>query len=136
MRVVLDTNVLVSALLTPHGPPARIVRFALAGDIALLHDERILAEYREVLTRARFGFDPHDVAVVLEELERLGEPVLARPLYVTLPDPDDLPFLEVAVAGDTEALVTGNFKHFEPATRSHALAIVTPAELLERLRHA
>jgi len=133
VTVVLDTNVLVSALLTPHGTPAQIVRFALSGEISILYDERILAEYREVLSRPRFGFAPDDVAIVLAELERRGEPVLARPLRITLPDPDDLPFLEVAAAGRAEALVTGNARHFKPTTGSHRVPILTPAELLQRL---
>ncbi len=57
-------------------------------------DDRILAEYRQVLARERFGFDPGDVAGLLRYLEAEEEHVTARPATVTLPDPDDLPFLE------------------------------------------
>ena len=56
MRIVLDTNVLVSGFLSPHGPPGAILRSILAASITLCLDERILTEYRDVLTRGRFAF--------------------------------------------------------------------------------
>ena len=56
MRIVLDTNVLVSGFLSPYGPPGAILRSILAGSITLCFDERILTEYRDVLTRGRFAF--------------------------------------------------------------------------------
>jgi uncharacterized protein len=123
----------VSAFLTPHGAPDRIVRLALAGEISILHDEWILAEYRSVLARPRFGFDPTDIAIVLTELERWGERVVPTPLDVTLPDADDLAFLELAVTGRADALVTGNARHFRPSTGGHEIPIVTPREALQRM---
>ena len=57
MRFVIDSNVVVSAMLSPHAPPAQVIRLALQGDLGLLYDGRILAEYREVLMRPKFGFD-------------------------------------------------------------------------------
>jgi len=60
--------------------------------------------------------------------------VAARPLDVALPDPDDLPFLEVAAAGHADALVMGNARHFAPARGGHAVAVRTPRELLDVLR--
>jgi len=65
MKIVLDTNVLVSALLSPFGPPARVLDLILVGDLIPVFDDRILAEYRQVLARERFGFDPGDVADLL-----------------------------------------------------------------------
>ena len=96
MLVVLDTNILVSALLSPFGPPARVFDMVLNGDIRAAYDDRLMAEYREVLARPKFNFAPEDVAVVLEYPEAAGEPVTARPLSWKLPDPDDLPFLDGA----------------------------------------
>ena len=77
MRIVLDTNVLVSALLTPQGLPAQILLLALAGDLTLLFDERILEEYRGVLHRPRFAIPRDQLAKVLEQLEADGELVAA-----------------------------------------------------------
>ena len=132
MRVVVDTNVLVSALLTLSGVPAQVLTRLLSGEAVVLYDDRILREYREVLARAKFKFDPGEVGAVLELLTAKGESVTAAPLVgvVELPDPKDVPFLEVAVAGQADALVTGNARHF-PDTRG--VDLLTPRELLDRL---
>jgi uncharacterized protein len=133
MRLVLETNVLVSALLSPHGAPAQVLRLVLQGDLIPLHDERILAEYRAVLSRGRFAFPPEDVRAVLQAIEAGGETVFAKPLRLGLPDPDDLPFLEVAVAGGAHALATGNLRHYRPVRGKHEVVILSPHELVERL---
>src|SRR5204863_1680233 len=99
MRIVVDTNVLVSGLLSPHGPPGRIVDGIVAEDLRVLFDDRILDEYREVLLRPKFGFGPRDIDDVMDQIVSAGEQVSAPPVDVELPDPDDLPFLEVALAG-------------------------------------
>ncbi len=133
MRIVLDTNVLVAALLSPHGPPAQLLRLCLVEDVRIIHDPRVLSEYREVLGRARFGFDPGDVGPVIRQLEAGGEGVVARPLAVELPDPDDLPFLEVAVAGGADAVVTGNARHFVPVEGTHGVKVMSPTDALRAL---
>jgi putative PIN family toxin of toxin-antitoxin system len=130
MLVVLDTNVLVSALLSPFGPPARVLDLALSGEIRLAYDDRVMAEYREVLARPKLGFSPEDVADVLAFLEADGEPVTALPLSCELPDADDLPFLEVAAHAEA-TLVTGNTAHY-PASFRGAVVVLTPAEFLNR----
>jgi putative PIN family toxin of toxin-antitoxin system len=136
MRIVLDTNVLVSGLLSPLGPPGRILDLIISGALTLLHDDRLLAEYRTVLRRPRFGFAPADVEALLAFLRAEGEPVPSPPLDVVLPDLDDLPFLEVAVAGCAEALVTGNQVHFPPDQVPAGLRVVSPAEFLALYRSA
>ena len=128
MRVVVDTNVLVSGLLNPFGPPGRVIDLAVAGEIVVLYDDRILGEYRAVLRRPRFGFQTADVQALLEYLEREGEPVVARPSKLKLDDPDDLPFLEVAVAGAAAALVPGNARHFRPRSGRHGVKVLSPAK--------
>lgn len=132
MRIVLDTNILVSALLSPHGP-GRVLDLLLAGQLVLLTDDRILGEYDEVLARPKFGFSADDVAEVLNYCRTTSERVLAPPLDVSLPDHGDLPFLEVAMTGEADALVTGNTRHFVPVGGTHSVAIVSPAELLQQL---
>ena len=132
MRIVLDTNVLVSALLTPYGPAARILDALLAGSLDIVFDDRILQEYEEVMLRERFGFAAEDVKALLDFFRSEGQLVAAPPLAVSLPDPDDLMFVEVAVAGKVDAIVTGNKKHF-PAGSYSEIPVMTPAELLPLL---
>jgi len=72
MKIVLDTNVLVSGLLQPVGPSGQIVRLVASGDLVLCHDPRILAEYQEVLFRKKFSFDPERVDALLEEIKAGG----------------------------------------------------------------
>ena len=112
MRVVLDTNVVVSGLLRPDGVPGLVVDYLFSGAFRALYDDRILGEYREVLARPRLDIAREDAAEVLAYLEANGVAVRARPLSLALPDPDDLPFIEVAVAGNAAAVVTGNLAHF------------------------
>ena len=130
MRVVIDTNVLVSGLLSPFGPPGVIVGLIAAGRPSLCYDSRILAEYNEVLGRPSFPFAEKNVAVLMAQIRTGGELATANPLSVRLPDPDDEPFLEVAASAMVEFLVTGNLKHF-PRERRQGVRVVSPRELLE-----
>jgi len=133
MRIVLDTNVLVSGLLQPLGPSGQIVRLVSSGELALCHDPRILVEYREVLFREKFRFDPERVLALLEEIMAGGIPVAARPLAIRLPDPDDEPFLEVALTGQVQSLVTGNVKHY-PTEARHGVEVLPPRIFIEIYR--
>ena len=133
MRIVLDTNVLVSGLLSPFGPPGEIVRMVSAGALVLCTDARILSEYGEVLRRPKFGFSAGDLATLLEALRGQGVAVAAVPLPRALPDPGDEPFLEVALAGGASCLVTGNHVHF-PAERCLGVPVLSPAELVTAWR--
>ena len=129
MRIVLDTNVLVAGLLTPFGTCGEIVRMLTSGEITLCVDARILFEYREVLRRSRFGFDPGMVAILMEYVENSAETVPTVPLPKSLPDPDDDPFLEVALAAKAHCLVTGNRKHFPVRSRA-GVRVLSPREFL------
>jgi uncharacterized protein len=132
MRVVIDTNVIVSAILSRHSPPDEVLRLALQGELVPLFDHRILGEYSEVLARTVFDFDQADIAGLMTGLERSGELVFAMPLRLALPEPDDLPFADVAIGGGADALVTGNARHFRPA--QHLVNVLTPRELVDRIR--
>ena len=133
MRIVLDTNVLVSALLSPFGPPGEILRLVTTGVIQVCHDTRILGEYRQVLLRPAFPFRPHHVDSLLDQIEADGEAVTAFPLSERLPDPDDEAFLEVALAGAARYLVTGNLKHYPERSRQ-GVAVTSPRGFLESYR--
>jgi len=133
MRVVLDTNVLVSGLWSPFGPPGRIVNLVATGTLPLILEERILAEYREVLARREFAFEPEFVESLFVQILATSEFVLAEPLPERLPDPKDDVFLAVALSAHADFLVTGNLRHFPPRAR-HGVAVVSPREFLEVLR--
>ena len=130
MRIVVDTNVLVAGLLSPHGPPGRIVDGLVAEELLALFDDRLLEEYRDVIHRPKFGFGKREVVDFLDHVVAACEYVSAPPMKVDLPDADDLAFLEVAVAARADALVTGNLKHFPRASRSGA-NVMSPAEFVD-----
>jgi uncharacterized protein len=114
MKLVIDTNVLVSGLLTPYGSCAEILSLFTNGKLLLCFDSRILTEYYEVLNRPKFDFDKDKISAILKEIELCGELTIGIPLKDSLPDPDDNMFLEVALAGKVECIVTGNSIHFPP----------------------
>ena len=85
MKIVLDTNVLVSGLLTPYGPSGEVMRFISAGDLIVQYDSRIMPEYQDVLYRPKFQFDIQQVDIVLKHIEQSGQLVSATPLRHRLP---------------------------------------------------
>ena len=127
---VIDTNVLVSALLSenPDSATVQVLRKILKGEIVPLFSRDIMSEYSIVLNRRKFGFDPETVDILLTAISEKGIEIAPEPIGATLPDMFDLPFYEVAVEKRDEGayLVTGNLKHFpkEPF-------IVTARQLLE-----
>ena len=133
MKVVLDTNVIVSGLSHAFSSSGEIVRMVTSGDLQVCYDVRILSEYREVLLRPKFSFEAVDVYDLLAQIEVCGFTVTATPLTKRLPDPDDESFLEVALAGKAQVLVTGNLKHY-PANKRQDMLVVSPTEFLEVYR--
>jgi len=129
MKIVLDTNVLVSGLLNPHGAPGAIVRMVSSSTLTLCYDARILTEYRGVLSRPKFQFNIQHIDIFLAQIQSTGHVISALPLSQILPGPDDEPFLAVAIAAPAEHLVTGNIKHFPESTRQN-ISVVSPAEFL------
>ena len=129
---VIDTNVLVSALLSGHDDAAtvQVVGRLLAGEVIPLYSDEILREYHEVLRRPKFHFDVDMVSYLLNAVETFGMQVAPSPTGEILPDMKDLPFYEVVMdkRQDDAYLITGNKKHF-PQKRF----IVTPSEFIEIL---
>jgi putative PIN family toxin of toxin-antitoxin system len=130
MKIVCDTNVLVSGLLSPFGPSAKIVRLIASADVTVLVDARLVSEYREVLLRPKFGFSSDAVEALLDQIMASGDSVSAGPIHRPLPDPDDEPFLEVAISGMADALVTGNQRHYPKPARA-GIRVLSPREFLE-----
>lgn len=128
----IDTNVLVSALLSSKDDTAtvQILEKVISGEIISVYSNVIIKEYREVLSRKKFGFSGETIEYLLSALEKYG--ILVEPSLsgIILPDMKDLPFFEVILEkhDDNAYLVTGNIRHFpkEPF-------VVTPRELLDIL---
>ncbi len=129
MNIVLDTNVLVAGLLSPFGPCGEIVRMVSSGELTLSFDARVLTEYEEVLNRPKFKFEKDKVSALLDYIVHRGLTVASSPLSQSLPDIDDEPFLEVAIAGEVECLITGNQVHF-PSELCQGVTVLSPSEFL------
>ncbi|MBN2858182.1 MAG: putative toxin-antitoxin system toxin component, PIN family [Candidatus Delongbacteria bacterium] len=132
MKIILDTNVLISGLLNPNGIPGFIVRLVASGYIELIYDYRIIAEYVNVMSRPKFHIDPENISALIDQIKANGLLVSPLPLDLAIPDPEDLKFLESAVCSDAKYLVTGNLKHF-PAPEFKGVKIISPAEFFEHI---
>lgn len=126
---VIDTNVLISAMLKWNSVPGNVLEFTFSGMIIPVLNEHIVREYREVLSRPKFKFPKDIIDTIVSEIERLGIYIDAPELEIELPDPKDRVFYEVVMEErNTEDayLVTGNLKHFpeEPF-------VVTPRQMID-----
>ena len=128
---VIDTNVVVSGLLNPRGPSARILDAVLDGRVKLVYDARILAEYRDVLHRPRLKLAPDKSQTFLNAL-RGQLMVTPTRLTVTAPDPDDIVFVETALATTDKTIVTGNLARY-PAEILQGARVLTPVQGVEEL---
>lgn len=129
---VLDTNVLVSAMLKTGSVPGHVVAEALKGDIIPVLNGDILTEYEDVLNRPKFRFDKRAVKVLLDELKKRAVYSDYGLIEDEIPDPKDVIFYAVLMEKrkeDDAYLVTGNLKHFPLRTY-----IVTPRELLDIIK--
>lgn len=130
MLAVVDTNVWVSAFLTPGGTASGILGAFRSGRLIPVYSEAVEAEYRAVLARPAFGFSPELVAAFVERLHAEGERVVSvPPLALDLPDSGDVPFVELA-RHTRCPVVTGNVRHFP---RRAGVEAITPAACLERI---
>ena len=112
IRVVLDTNIIVSALLQPLGPPAQVFVLAIGGSIQLCISGNVYAEYEEVISRPRFRRSEDIIAGALHAIREKGFWVRPTEAIRACSDPDDDIFLECAHAAQANYLVTGNLKDF------------------------
>ncbi|SMB91340.1 putative toxin-antitoxin system toxin component, PIN family [Thermanaeromonas toyohensis ToBE] len=135
MRIVLDTNVLVSGLLKPYSNAGMLLRMIVGGLVQVVYDARIISEYREVLRRPKFGLSMAEVEAILSQIVAEGISVIAEPLKERLPYIDNEPFLEVAKAYPGSILVTGNKRHF-PQEVCGNIIVLDPLEFLELWRNS
>lgn len=130
---VIDTNVFISALITKNSEAStvKVLEAVLKGDIVPLYHADIIAEYNEVLHRAKFKIDDVTIQLLLDAVVKYGVEVFPQPTGEIMVDMDDLIFYEVAMEKRDEDsyLVTGNQKHYPIRD-----FIVTPAEMIGILK--
>jgi len=112
MKIVLDTNVLISSLLNPNGNPAKILNLILSLKIILLFDNRIINEYYNVLKREKFQFSDDLILPLMDFIKHEGIYINAEPIKKKFTDEDDKKFYEVFISSSADYLVTGNINHF------------------------
>ena len=125
---VIDTNVIVSALLSRHQDSAtvKILDYLYGRTIVPVYNDEILEEYATVLRRTKFNFPESTICATLEAIKAGGVKSDRISCEEQLPDPKDIVFYEVALSVDDSYLVTGNTKHFPKKP-----FVVTPAEMLQ-----
>jgi predicted nucleic acid-binding protein len=139
VRTVLDTASFVTAIRSSDGAAGEILRLILVRKLVPLMDHILGLEYRDVALRAEHisasALSEHEFQRLIEAVEALAEPVKVltkhRPLS---PDPNDDMILDLAINGRAAALVTNNIKDFAAAGKRYGILIVSPRQLLERLR--
>ena len=126
---VIDTNVLVSAMLKWNSVPGNVMELVFDGPIIPVFNSQIIKEYREVLSRPKFHLTREIVDDIVDTLEHRGISIDPESIDIVLPDPKDRVFYEVVLEErkTTEAyLITGNIKHFPIET-----FVVTPKKMLD-----
>jgi len=128
MRIILDTNVIVSAFLSYNGIPAKILTSFLDGCLTLVYDNLIFAEYVRVLFKDKFKIDKEKAGDILDSIQKKGEYGIANTLRTKFSDESDKKFYELLKSTNVDYLITGNKKHF-PNEKN----ILTPREFLDLL---
>ncbi len=127
---VIDTNVFVSAFLT-HNPLSatfRVVEALLQGKITILYNEEIMNEYKDVLSRQRFGISVQERELLFDYIREYGVSASRIKSEEVFVDEDDRVFYEISLSQADAYLVTGNLKHFP-----YSLSVISPAQLLALL---
>jgi len=126
MRIILDTNVIVSAFLSYNGVPSKILTSFLDGYITLVYDNLIFAEYIRVLFKDKLKIDKDKAGDILDSIQKKGEYGIANTLRLKFEDESDKKFYELFKTANVDYLITGNKKHF-PKEKG----IVSPREFLD-----
>lgn len=124
MKVTIDTNIIVSAALSPLGKSAQIMNMVFDRKARVYYNAEILAEYEDVLSRPRFNFSTEKQNTFIEGIKRVG--VLIEPTVSSMPLPDETDRIFYDTAKESGALlITGNIKHYP-----HEEFVMTPANFL------
>lgn len=131
MRVVLDTNVMVSAILG--GTTGKILDFWLAERFELIVSDAVLKEYRDVLTRPKFAFDKDTInEIVYYIFTKAAFVTVNQAVHMISRDYADNRFLEAAIAGKADCIVSGD-RHLLDLGQYRSIPIIKPNEFLRRL---
>lgn len=135
VKIVLDTNVLTAALISPFGASFRVLEKIVAGDLRVVATPALWAEYEEQLSGARFTsltpLSRREVDDILDYLASVVEPVVNDFVWRgILPDEDDAMVVEAAFNGDADFMLTFNTTDFETVRGQVSFEIATPARLL------
>ena len=124
---VIDTNVLVSALITknPEAATAKVVRLLLEQEFVPLYDADIIAEYEDVLHRSKFPILKETAEALISFIIENGIESSRVNFAESMPDEDDRVFYEVSLSQDDSFLVTGNLKHYPTSP-----CVITPADFV------
>lgn len=124
---VIDTNVIVSALLAKHpdSAPVQVIEQVFDRVIVPMFNDEILSEYKEVLKRPKFLFSEDSVNDMLGAIIEAGVASERANSEEVFPDPKDIVFYEVAISRDDSYLITGNIKHFPDKSK-----VVTPSQIM------
>lgn len=126
---VIDTNVLVSALLKPNSIPGIVIAYMYAGYIIPLYNDEIIAEYADVLNRDKFNFESNDIEFIINKIVELGRKIETIAVDDIVIDPKDVVFYAVTLNGRNYSdsyLITGNIRHY-PIKHF----VVTPRQMLD-----
>ena len=134
IRVVLDTNIVVSALLQSLGPPAQVLVLAISGALQLCVSGPVYAEYEEVISRPRFHRTAEVISGALRAVRENSLWVRPTETVRACSDPDDDILLECPQAAEAAYLVTGNLRHFPESWKR--TRIVTARQLLDLISGA
>jgi putative PIN family toxin of toxin-antitoxin system len=138
VRIVLDTNILIGALITKGTPPDRLYQAWLRGEIALVTSIAQLAEVAAVLARPRMQryLDADEAAAILENIDTRALILDAPPDVNLSPDPKNNPILAAAIAGKADLIVSGDKKHMLALGAVEGIPILTARDALKRLGSA
>ena len=135
MRIILDTDVLIAAVVKPRSYSARVLRMVGEGAVELAVDERILREYRRILRHFRFRLSTQEADALVKELGEKAVRVTPTTRARGLPDAGDVPFVEVALAAEADALVTANLRHY-PREAVGGVKVTTARDFIRGLAGA
>jgi len=135
VRIVLDTNILIAALITKGTPPDRLYEAWLEGVFELVTSTVQIAELATVLARPRLEkyLDAEEAAALVENIDTRAFILDAPPDVDLSPDPDDNPILAAAIAGKADLIVSGDKKHMLALGAAEGIPIVTARNALDRL---
>ena len=136
MRVILDTNILIGALITKGSPPDRLYRAWLRGELELVTSAAQLCELTNVLARPRLQefLDADEASVIVQNIGTRALILDELPRVDMSPDPKDNPILAAAISGRIDLIVSGDKKHMLALGEVEGIPIVTAREALEQIR--